>query len=256
VIAHRCKDMSAIQRLRELKNPKLASRMSSLFERLKEPFRRKLKLPNVTAWGCVWSEDAEYFQRTLRVLRYCNKIVQFERTVLFSYLTPPKDYEGEYVQIPRLPNVDQFNILVNKTVPKYLEGEFSCALHEDGAFLDTSLWENEFLRYDFVGAPWRDGVVGNGGFCIESKRFNHEKMKLPPYVPGKIVASDFYVARVHREALLNAGMKFAPADVAERFSTETTGHNKPSLGFHGKRHAVAKYNFFWRLVSASEKEAA
>jgi len=28
---------------------------------------------------------------------------------------------------------------------------------------------HEFLRYDYVGAPWRNGVVGNGGFSLRRK---------------------------------------------------------------------------------------
>jgi hypothetical protein len=52
------------------------------------------------------------------------------------------------------------------------------------------LWSNDFLEYDYIGAPWMysdtsyitdEGEhvpVGNGGFCLRSKKFLEMPTKL------------------------------------------------------------------------------
>lgn len=208
--------------------------------------RKRIPLPNVTLWGCCWSTDQNFYSKTVRVLRYCAKLFEFERVLFFSFMPPPKNWEFDFIQVPET-NFNGWNIFVNSIAPLALKSDFAMSVHEDGFPIRPDLWNKRFLDYDYIGAPWADGVVGNGGFNIESQRLMREKTKLPPYVPP-FDPSDNYICRTHRHTLEQRGIKFAPTDVALDFSTELTGQHWPSLGFHGRRFQPEKYHLGWQTI--------
>jgi len=206
-----------------------------------------------TLWACSWNETRLLQARTIRALRYCSKLFNFERIVLFSYLPPtgPQDFPLEFVQIPHM-DMGQFCLFHVKLVPLLIRSDFAMAVHEDGFPLDASLWRDDFLAYDYIGAPWVDGIVGNGGFCIESRNIMQAKLKLPFMLPP-LQPSDTFVCRTHRTTLAGQGIKFAPVELAVKFSTEQTGKKWPSFGFHGRIDQPEKYARGWKLIEESEK---
>lgn len=213
-------------------------------------------LPNVCLWACVWSDSRTMLERTLRVLRYCRRHFDFGRTVFFSWLEPPHILAGpaEFMQIPRL-TPEQWNVFHNRVTPLVLaQSEFALSVHEDGFPLRPELWSPDFLQYDLIGSPWaawNTGRVGNMGFCIESRRFLEAKTRLP-YATAPIVPSDDFVCKLHRGRLEAQGIRFAPTEVALRFSTEQTGRDFESFGFHGRNDQPEKYRRGWRAIEASE----
>src|SRR5215831_7296942 len=58
-----------------------------------------LNLPGITVWACVWSDDQEMLSRTVRVLRYCQKILNPDRFLLLSHLP-----------VPAIPGIDRIEI--------------------------------------------------------------------------------------------------------------------------------------------------
>lgn len=213
--------------------------------------RPRIPLKNVTLWGCCWSSDRDMHTKTMRVLRYCAKLFDFERVLFMAYMPPPKNWGYDFVQVPEM-NMNGWNIFVNNIVPRYIDSEFAMSIHEDGFPVRPDLWTSQFLDYDYIGAPWQDGVVGNGGFNIESRRMMREKMNLPATF-NPVIASDMYVCRTHRTALEKKGVTFAPTEVAVEFSTELTGAKWPSFGFHGRRFQQPKYQLGWQLIAESEQ---
>jgi hypothetical protein len=138
------------------------------------------------------------------------------------------------------------------------------SIHEDGFPLDINQWCGDFLEYDYLGAPWPDGLVGNGGFCLESRAFLDAKCSLPfmerlqqpvgtTFGMLHFTPSDDYICRDHRKTLEKKGMKFAPPWAALQFSTEQTGKDANSFGYHGRRATPEKYAKGWRLIEESEK---
>ena len=90
------------------------------------------------------------------------------------------------------------------------------------------MWSDEFYEYDYIGAPWPKEViiegmplhfnVGNGGFSLRSKRLqeflkNDENIILNH-------AEDVAICQLNRMYLISKGFKFAPVEVAKRFSFE------------------------------------
>lgn len=212
-----------------------------------------LHLDNVTLYACCWSRDLRMYSRTLRVLDYCRRIITFKRVILFAYLPPAVPINAEVFQIPLI-EPTQWNVLLNKVIPQYLQHEAFCmSVHEDGFPLLPQLWCDEFLAYDYIGAPWQDGVVGNAGFNIESGRLMKRKLSLP-FCTEPIINSDYWLCRNMRPLLESEGFTFAPRPVALKFSTETIGNNWPSFGFHGREYAQAKYLAGWNKIKESERQ--
>lgn len=215
-----------------------------------------LNLSNVTLWACVWSPDETFIDRTFRVVRHCTRIASFGQVIFFSYKDPQilADCGWTIVRIGRL-DLNQWNIFVNREVPKHIGTDFALSVHEDGFIIDPNLWTGQFLAYDYVGAPWPDGVVGNQGFCIESRRMMQAKLALPHIPNERSIPSDVLLCRTHRRRLEHRGVRFCPTDLALRFSTEMYGDELPSFGFHSRIHSVRKYSEAWRKIERDEANA-
>lgn len=211
----------------------------------------RIDLRNVTLWSCVWTPDDALINLTLRVLRYCARLADFGEVLFFccKNIDHSLDRNWKVVSIPRL-TPEKWNVFVNREVPRNIRTQFSMSVHEDGFILDPGLWNYDFLSFDYIGAPWPDRVVGNQGFSIESRRMLQSKMRLP--IDSGTIPSDNYLCRKHRSRLQNMGIRFAPAPLAEKFSTEMYGDDLPSFGFHGRNHSHRKYAIGWKLINQNE----
>jgi hypothetical protein len=99
------------------------------------------------------------------------------------------------------------------------------------------------LKYDYIGAPWpeaieqTEGRVGNGGFCIRSKKLI-DFCKTIKAEPGH---DDWTIGVVQNQYLKEQGFTFAPVQVAMKFSLESVISEcefdlTQTFGFHGRRH--------------------
>lgn len=115
-----------------------------------------------------------------------------------------------------------------------VETPFGLYIEWDAGIFNPGKWRDDFLAYDYIGAPWNtadDLKVGNGGFTIMSKRLGdflcHERARFPVY-------TDWCVCRTQRRALEAAGgFKWAPYDVAIDFAWELTTRSPNVFGYHG-----------------------
>lgn len=122
----------------------------------------------------------------------------------------------------------------------YIDTEFCITVQWDGFGVNRDKWSDDFLRYDYCGAPWPDTMnrarVGNGGCSIRSHRWLKATSRLPD---PKGANEDDWTCRIMRPDLLKAGLKIAPLDVAARFSIEHPIPEWPARtvsetwGFHG-----------------------
>jgi hypothetical protein len=111
----------------------------------------------------------------------------------------------------------------------------------DGYVKNWQAWTDDWLGYDYIGAPWwhTDGMnVGNGGFSLRSRRLM-EIVATDPAI-ATYHPEDVKICRVYRPYLERAhAIRYAPEDVARRFSIE--GYKQPNrthtteFGFHGRR---------------------
>jgi len=125
--------------------------------------------------------------------------------------------------------------------PKYLSADHVVTMHVDGYILHPEKWMDEFLSYDYVGAPWGyHEWGGNGGFSLRSRKFcewaaGHHK----PISNGRV--EDGYLCIDIFEDARSAGFSYSPKSVGSRFSYENELTSFPRtmndvFGFHGKHN--------------------
>lgn len=145
-----------------------------------------------------------------------------------------------FAEIQRFDSIDSYSEFALKCLWPFIKTEFILVVHWDGFVANPQLWDDQFLAYDYVGAPWAwandEHCVGNGGFCLRSNRLvqacKQVNVRRHPEIPyGGI--EDIVICRLYRSYLEEQGMRFAPRQVAERFSYETGSIRQAPYGFHG-----------------------
>lgn len=155
------------------------------------------------------------------------------------FLLDDKSITCHHAAINDIRSCDKF---VLRTIPTLVHDDHFLIVHRDGFPINPAKWTDEFLEYDYIGAPWcwADGRnnVGCGGFCIRSTRlakwiakqdFQHDMNE------DEIICHRFYDKAVAK------GFKFAPVGLAAKFSLENQLPDQPRtlddvFGFHGKMH--------------------
>lgn len=205
----------------------------------------------------VYNHNPALLERVCRVLNYTRHLFlrEIEWTddvtpVLFSSSPPPSFYNGAWMQIPALTRAD-FQIFYMKVAPAVLRSDWLMHVGDDGFILNSSCWSPEFLKWDYIGAPWDNGMVGNDGFSLQSRYF-YERCLMLPAMDGS-VNGDWWACVVNREHFEKVGVSFAPSDVAAKFSCETLDVDFPTFGFHGKHHDERRYNEGWAKLKEYER---
>ena len=144
----------------------------------------------------------------------------------------------EVIQIPTISSKEEYSNFCIKELDKYFDTEFVLVTQHDAWVLDGDVWNDEFYSYDYIGAPWTytDGRnVGNGGFSLRSKKLQNILSKDPEI---RITSpEDEAIGRLYRNYLThNYWIKFAPEEVAHKFSFELNQPKQKTFGFHGNFH--------------------
>ena len=180
----------------------------------------------------------------ITALQYSSKHIKFNCKKILTNRIPNNITDDiEYIQISEFTTREQYSKFVLEELSNYIETEFVMMIHDDGFIINPHLWLDEFLNYDYIGAPWpgsidqHDGRVGNGGFCIRSKKLL-EFCKQFGDIPDH---DDWIIGVTKNEYLRNNGFKFAPITLAMKFSLELeipecTFDLSNTFGFHGKHH--------------------
>lgn len=170
----------------------------------------------------------------IQAMERCMHGARFAECLLLSPHAP----EGlpasiNHVPIPDIGSVAQYSQFMVKQLGAYFSAGHALVVQWDGFITDASRWEPGFLEYDYIGAPWFDQPmsVGNGGFSLRSRRLVEalEQMDTPETHP-----EDHVICGRYRPELENRfSIRFAPLDVASRFSWEAVEPPQPTFGLHG-----------------------
>lgn len=207
----------------------------------------KLKLPNVTLIGI----DCLNVERLAQAMNVCQNNIEFGAVKLLTSL--PTD-DQRLVKIRHLGSIKEYSDFCIGELNDFIDTEFVMIVQHDGFILNPESWDYDFLKYDYIGAPWLvsdwssrtfkipkeligQSMVGNGGFCIRSKKFVElsasffKQGKIPNTDPEDVALCIWYRDQFEKE-----GMKFAPVEVAARFSLEGEEIQlDKQFGFHGFR---------------------
>jgi hypothetical protein len=213
-------------------------------------------------------------KRTIHTLREKTSV---DHIYWYSDIKLPETFEGvpvTNVVIKKLTGQATYSYVTLKMCPMICEQDFDLIVQWDGYAVNPEAWTDKFFDYDYIGATWDDGVVGNGGFSLRSNNLYEKLLELninyrveqfdetfiEPFVNpardrdgSKFAGEDVVICRIYKEQLEKLGIKFAPHSIADQFSIENhsvvapwTGQLNPwvgkSLGFHGKHGILQLYN--------------
>lgn len=139
------------------------------------------------------------------------------------------------IQQAGLDTVDLWSRAVIYDMPKYIDTDFALLIHADGYVINPESWDNDWLNYDYIGAPWplpqddfsyRDingkiQRVGNS-VSLRSKRLldvaNKRQLEWKPF--HGYYNEDGFICVNYRHIYEEEGCRFAPLEVAAHFGIE------------------------------------
>ena len=223
--------------------------------------KKKLKLPNISLLAIAHKKDVDQTQISMKI---SSENIDFGAIKLLTSAQPKIKYPDiEYVPIKPM-NLEEFNKTMIEDLHKHFETTHCLFVQADSFVVNYKLWKDEFLKYDYIGAPWSDELVinenlvlnvkknpvGNGGFSLRSRKLlrttakiDYDSLKFP------LKSEDVVICHYLYDKMIEEGIKFAPPKLAAQFSIENVnnlyGQNLNSVfGFHGKHlrnHFLKKY---------------
>ena len=201
------------------------------------------------------SIDTLNVYETVKALNYCKKFFDFGETILLTNCE--QKFDG--IKTIKIDKCDYQAInLYMFHYGKYTHNEFALCIHNDGHIINPNLWTEEFLKYDYIGAPWpkhcwpdfinikthlERNTVGNGGFSLRSRKFLDYALT---FKDTEGWSEDMYLCLCKYEEAIKNGITFAPIDLAYKFSMEIPSDWNPDqlyefdktkhFGWHGKSY--------------------
>ena len=145
-----------------------------------------------------------------------------------------------WIEIEPLRSIEAYSEFVIKSLATHVRTSHVLIVQWDGFVLNSAAWSDEFLGFDYIGAPWNHIAepfsVGNGGFSLRSLRLL-QALESPAIVPSH--PEDVCICVTHRATLEAQGLRFAPTALARRFAVEDDPLSPQVFGFHGPYHLPA-----------------
>ncbi len=222
------------------------------------------RLPDVT----LMTATSVNVDEAHEALLHCARCVEFGAVKMLSSTLPRiRQPEIEYVQIGQMDFRDYSRFII-EGLNAHVGTSHCLIVQGDGFIVDPARWRDQFLDYDYIGAPWPEYVgvhfgngrflmnknrVGNGGFSLRSKRLLEatSRLKFDSY-HFPLMSEDVLVCHYLYDEMCSAGIRFAPPETAAVFSIESVGIYGQSFdsvfGFHGKHWlSQARAKSGWRF---------
>lgn len=213
-----------------------------------------MKLSQITL---VAITDEKKYEDTVKAVDFCCKEITFGDVSLITNAQKSNSYK--HIHNDLVKNLDGYNRICINQLHEIVKTEFCLLVQWDGFIINHNLWTDDFLNYDYIGAPWDHASsknrIGNGGFSLRSRKFLEVSSKLN-YKPDEcewiydwqkqyrdITPEDWFLCYENYEHMLENDIKFPSVKTAANFSIEYPvpchAFNKEdintynSFGFHG-----------------------
>ena len=183
--------------------------------------------------------DTVNYGQALSSLRKTLSQIKPARTIFFTDTDIPNLDEGiELVKIPTIFSKSDYSRWIMLELWKYITTDFVLVTQWDGYCLNGDAWLDEFYEYDYVASPWiyeHGRNIGNGGFCLKSKRLC-EILGTDPFIEI-LHPEDQSLGILYRGYLEQKyGIKFPDEELADKFAFELKAPICKTFGFHGFFH--------------------
>lgn len=172
-------------------------------------------------------------QAALHAIQESRKQIGFAHAILVvDELYDGPNPGADIVVLKRhIDSVAKYDEFIMRDLPDYVKTSHFLTVQWDGYVTNGSAWNDEFLKYDYIGAPWFwNNVVGNSGFHLRSLKLARELQSVVEYPNAHPM--DTQVCENYRKKLEGKGFKFAPAELARTFSVENEPYTG-QFGWHG-----------------------
>lgn len=175
----------------------------------------RIKIPQVTLIALTNQRIAEH---EFAIEESCEDIE-------FGAVKLIKDYKSN--------SIDEWNRKIIYDLPKYVDTTHALLIHADGYVINPRRWDDKWLSYDYIGAPWplpsddysyRDE---KGNIVRVGNSVSLRSKKLMSLIATRQWGSYFgntnedgFICCHNRLWLEKQGCKFAPLEVAIYFSKE------------------------------------
>lgn len=204
----------------------------------------KLQLPNVTLC-CMGSE--KYKNQQQKALDYSSQDIKFG--AVKNIIVDTHD-------------IDAWNKAVVFDLGDHIDTEYALFIHPDGFVVNPDVWDNNWLNYDFIGAPFplpkdnfsyrdKNGKIQRVGNSVSLR--SKKLLDLPKKIGMEWKAfngftnEDGYICVNMRHVFEENGCKFAPFEEALKFSREVSLPENKDLKtfcFHKNEGKNRKYPNF------------
>lgn len=192
----------------------------------------KLNLKNTT----LFCYENRYIDKAIDAINICKYYADFGS---IKFITNNKTgCEHEIIDNTPINSLSDYSRFILFKMNSYVDTEFVLTTHCDGFITNSFAWTNEFFEFDYIGAVWETWqipTVGNGGFSLRSKRLLNAIDQILPNINHSLLhPHEDYVICIQLRSILEQqfNIKFAPLDLARKFSVETGGKWNGQFGFH------------------------
>lgn len=188
--------------------------------------KKKIELNQVT----LAAVTSVRLNETVNAMVYSMRSIVFADAVFISHVKPTElPAEVRFAQVDEIDSIDAYNRFMLFDLHKYIRTEYVLIVHWDGFVVNPYKWQDTFLKYDYIGAPWpveldfKDEAgqvcrVGNGGASLRSRQL----LELPSmlHMEWNLENEDTFLCCKNRHVLNEEGICIAPLEVAKYFSHE------------------------------------
>jgi len=175
--------------------------------------------------------------QTIQALQYSCNNIKFGDVKLLSDIKPnnlPSNVKHEFTE--KSSNIDEWNYNIIYNLPKHIDTEYAILIHDNGFVVNPESWREEFLEYDYVGAPWplpnddfsyrdiNNVLIRQGNsVSLRSKKLLDipNKLNLEWKAFHGYTNEDGFICVNYRHKYLEEGCKFADIEIAKYFSHES-----------------------------------
>jgi hypothetical protein len=145
------------------------------------------------------------------------------------------------VEIPAINSTQDYSKFMINELHKYFDLDIALIIQWDGFILSPDSWNDEFLKFDYIGAPWIErGIAGNGGFSLRSKKLCQAlaKMSVKETHP-----EDWVICTLLKKDLEEKyNISFPSFEIARQFAFESDKTGLKTFGFHAIQNFPLIFN--------------
>ena len=217
----------------------------------------KLKIPvDLVTINCNMVEEG------VKALEYSTKYIEFNNVFLLSDQTISGNFD--LISIKKIRDVEDYNNEI-LNLSKHIKSEYVLIIQHDGHVINHKKWDDLFLKFDYIGAPWPNSNkwnerwkyypkemeekilknlnlnrIGNGGFSLRSKKFLDYSRS---YKEVDGAPEDIFLNILNFDKAFEYGIKYPDVKTAISFSYEIPLKGK-KLEKEKRFHFYNKNNHF------------